>query len=123
MKFDLDKVCMDEKAKDLTRILVDSQAREANEDADKWAQYVAELAWSHRVPPVGFMIEPNEGMYMLLPSSSQEIYPKLKHTYHFNLVDYIETTNNDFWLCVYDRDNRGNITQHTIKYTKKPVTE
>ena len=122
-KFDLDKVCINEQAKDLTRILIDSKAREANEDADSWAKYVANLVWSHNVPAVGFMIEPEEGMYMLLPNSSQEVYPKLKHTYHFNLVDYIKTHNDDFWLCVYDKDEKGNITQHTVKYTKKPVTE
>lgn len=122
-KFDLDKVWINEQAEDLTRVLIDSQAREADEDADRWAQYVAKLAWNNNVPPVGFMIEPDEGMYMLLPNSSKELYPELKHTYHFNLIEHIKTSNNDFWLCIYDRDESGNIIQHTVKYTRKPVTQ
>lgn len=123
MKFDLDKILINEQAQDLTRVLVDSNMREVNDDADAWATYVADLAWSRHVSPVGFVIEPEEGMYMLLPNSLKELYPKLKHTYHFNLVDYIKTTSNDFWLCVYDKDEHGKITQHTVKYIRKPVTE
>ena len=123
MKFDLDKILINEQAQDLTRVLVDSNMREVNDDADAWATYVADLAWSRHVSPVGFVIEPEEGMYMLLPNSLKELYPKLKHTYHFNLVDYIKTISNDFWLCVYDKDEHGKITQHTVKYTRKPVTQ
>ena len=108
---------------DLTRILVDPSTKETNKEADDWVKYLADLMWSRHVSPVRFMIEPDEGLYVIMPNSLKALYPQLKHTYNFDLLNYIETTDSDFWLCVYDQDKKGNYMQHTIKYTRKPVTQ
>lgn len=121
--FDLDKVFIRTDAHDVTRILVDSGAREVNADTNDWAEYVADLAFSKGVPPIGFMIDPQKGMYMIVSNTYKELYPALEHEYHFDLFDYIKTTKIDFWLCVYDKENTGKITQHVILYTRRePVS-
>ena len=121
-KFDLNEVAITRDATNLTLILIDSMMKQSGEAASEWAEFIADLTYKKGIAPVGFIIDPEEGMYMAIPGRQEKVFPELKRKFNFNLIEYIKHTDSDFWLCVYDRDENNKISQHLILYTKnKPA--
>lgn len=87
------------------RMLMDSTIREGGKKANDAAIAMSEVVWKKKLPLVGYYIDPNKGMYIVLQKEVVDNNPHKEAFEEFDFYDVICKTESDYWLCVYDLEN------------------
>lgn len=101
------------------RVLVDPNILTTGPQADEAVKDIARVLRKGMLPIVGFMLEPDKGLYLIVNPGEAELLVKIINhpdcvSEKFNFFNYMKQQTYDCWVCEYD-DNWEPILTHYCK--------